>query len=751
MTVSATTNKQRTAGNGATTAFPATIKIFAETDIKVTTINNTTDALVNTLLLNDGGALGFTVVFDTDAETLTVTANTAPTSAEDIQILRVLPQTQTTDFPRATKFPALLNENALDKNTMILQDQQEVINRALVLPEESSLTNPALPEPVAGKALLWNAAATDLENSTDDFNDIVTDATTQAVAAAASASAASTSETNAATSETNAATSATNAATSETNAAADAVSTAADAVSTAADAVSTAADAAAASTSASNASTSETNAATSATNAATSETNAATSASNAATSETNAATSATNAATSETNAATSETNAGTSETNAATSETNAAASAAAVAPKWLFDASTAMADPGTGDIRLNNAALGSVTQIAISALTAETGNPDLSDFIITWDDSSHTPRGTITIRKGTAPGTFAIYSVTGAITDNATWLQIPVTFVDSNGTFSASDSMFTGFARSGDDGGGLANVVEDTTPQLGGFLDTNSFAINESEGAAVASATTTDIFGGNDGNTLHITGTTTIVDFTDASSVGQWRKIIFDGVLTLTHGSGITLPGSANITTAAGDYAFVYADTVSAFTVLYFKADGTAVAGGGGAMTLLATATAAASTELDFNSLISTSFSKYKLVFVDLITSAAAVINFQTDAAATFVTGDAIHTHQNDKYTLGGTTAIILTGAVNQTSVPLIAAGEVGAGGVWYGEMDFYINTGGAHRFGFESLILDDQGTQPTKARGVGRSSTNVGSIRINPASGNFTSGTVHLYGVENT
>jgi len=125
----------------------------------------------------------------------------------------------------------------------------------------------------------------------------------------------------------------------------------------------------------------------------------------------------------------------------------------------------------------------------------------------------------------------------------------------------------------------LDNIVDDTTPQLGGALDTNSKAINESEGAPVASATTTEIFGGDDGNTLHITGTTTITDFTDASSVGQWRKIIFDGILTLTHGSGITLQGGANITTAAGDFGFVYADAVDAFRVVYFKADGTAVAG----------------------------------------------------------------------------------------------------------------------------------------------------------------------------
>lgn len=147
----------------------------------------------------------------------------------------------------------------------------------------------------------------------------------------------------------------------------------------------------------------------------------------------------------------------------------------------------------------------------------------------------------------------------------------------------------------------FTSLAQDTTPQLGGPLDANGQAINESEGAAVASATTTDIFGGDDGNTLHITGTTTIVDFTDASGIGQWRKIIFDGILTLTHGSGITLPGSANITTAAGDYAFVYADAVDAFTVLYFRADGTAVVSAGGGYEYIETISASTSSTITFS------------------------------------------------------------------------------------------------------------------------------------------------------
>ncbi len=175
---------------------------------------------------------------------------------------------------------------------------------------------------------------------------------------------------------------------------------------------------------------------------------------------------------SETNAATSETNAATSETNAAVSEANAASNARA--EKYDFDAATAMAAPGTGNIRYNNASVSSVTQIAIAANTAVAGAPDISAHIDTWDDSNHLAlRGTITIRKGGAPATFAIFSVNGAITDNGSWLQVPVAHVASGGAWSAGDDMFVEFARTGDNGL-LASLLEDTTPQLGGDLDVNS-------------------------------------------------------------------------------------------------------------------------------------------------------------------------------------------------------------------------------------------------------------------------------------
>ena len=116
---------------------------------------------------------------------------------------------------------------------------------------------------------------------------------------------------------------------------------------------------------------------------------------------------------------------------------------------------------------------------------------------------------------------------------------------------------------------------------LSEVLDTNAFAIDESDAGNVASATTTNIWT-TTGNMLHVTGTTTITSLGTAARAGAMRKVIFDGILILTHGANLNLPGSANITTAAGDYAFVMADTTAQHDVLYFKKDGTAVVAAGG-------------------------------------------------------------------------------------------------------------------------------------------------------------------------
>lgn len=119
--------------------------------------------------------------------------------------------------------------------------------------------------------------------------------------------------------------------------------------------------------------------------------------------------------------------------------------------RWDFDSSTTMANPAAGNIRLNNAALASVTAITVSASSGSTGNPDVSDLVVTWDDSTSTVKGFLTVKKAAAPENFAVYQLT-SVTDNTTHLEFAVTHVASNGSYTASDELAIVFNRTGDKG-----------------------------------------------------------------------------------------------------------------------------------------------------------------------------------------------------------------------------------------------------------------------------------------------------------
>ncbi|MCK5446340.1 MAG: hypothetical protein KAI73_12005, partial [Rhodospirillaceae bacterium] len=121
---------------------------------------------------------------------------------------------------------------------------------------------------------------------------------------------------------------------------------------------------------------------------------------------------------------------------------------------YAFDASTTVSeDPGDGDFRLNNATIASATVMSFSNNTADSGNPDISDWMATWDDSTSTDiRGTITISELGSPAIFAIFSVNADLTDGGEYLDIPVAYVDGAGSFTASTKYVVSFSRTGNSG-----------------------------------------------------------------------------------------------------------------------------------------------------------------------------------------------------------------------------------------------------------------------------------------------------------
>jgi hypothetical protein len=126
-----------------------------------------------------------------------------------------------------------------------------------------------------------------------------------------------------------------------------------------------------------------------------------------------------------------------------------------------FGSATAMADPGNGGFRLNNAALASVTAAAFDDLSAATGNPDVSAAVLSWDDSTNTTnRGTILIKDVAAPQNFALYRITGASVDNAGWTQLALAHVASAGSFTNGNPCSIEFSPSG--AGGVSSIGKQT-------------------------------------------------------------------------------------------------------------------------------------------------------------------------------------------------------------------------------------------------------------------------------------------------
>jgi hypothetical protein len=593
MTISTTTSKVSYTGNGSTDVFAYTFKIFADSEVTVYVDGVLKSLTTHYTVSGAGSASGGNVTF--------TTGNT-PADTKPVVILRNITKTQLTDYVENDSFPAETHESALDKLTMLIQDVDNAVTGDIFRFSDSvgdagTVTITKTASERASKVLAFDtsgnlqadqeigtfkgnwAASTayairDIIKDTSNnniyiCNTVHTSSGSQPISSntdvakwnlIVDAASATTSATSASSSASTATTQAGIATTQAGIATAKAVLTASDATDTAADLVETAADV----------------------------------------------------------------------VLAEAAKVSAEAATGALAFKFTFDNSTSMADPSAGELRLNHGTVASVTAITFDAVSADTSNPDVSDYIASWDDGSNsTHEGYITIRKSGTPATYAVFSLTGAVTDNTGYLTAVVTHVDSNGSWTNGDTMYVSFARSGNVGatgpsggvgneladnvfriqdngdatkeiafeasgissgttrtitmpdanvtlvvGALANLSEDSSPALGGFLDANGNYIQMQKGGDISSASPTVI--DTDGDYFICTGTTGFSAMTVAADRHFFLE--FAGALTMTHGAGtLDLPSGANITTVAGDVAeFVSTASNVVTCVNYTKASGKA-------------------------------------------------------------------------------------------------------------------------------------------------------------------------------
>ncbi len=163
-----------------------------------------------------------------------------------------------------------------------------------------------------------------------------------------------------------------------------------------------------------------------------------------------------------------------------TGDTGATGSTAGTAGLGMtWESTTSDSDPGAGKISFNNSTLSSVSVLYVD--DADDASADISGYVQSWDDVSNSAsRGFVHVVKEGTTGTYALYKVTGAVTDASGYTKVPVSHIVSAGSFTDGDGVGVHFTQSGADGegsGDMNDVVDDSTPQLGGDLDLNNRVI----------------------------------------------------------------------------------------------------------------------------------------------------------------------------------------------------------------------------------------------------------------------------------
>ena len=132
----------------------------------------------------------------------------------------------------------------------------------------------------------------------------------------------------------------------------------------------------------------------------------------------------------------------------ATGATGSTAGTSGLGMTW--SSSTSDADPGAGKIAFNHGTVSSVSVLYVD--DADDAGADISTFVQSWDDVTNTvAKGYVQITKEGTTGTYALFKVSGAVTDASGYNKVAVTHVVSNGSFSNEDGVGVQFVQSGAD------------------------------------------------------------------------------------------------------------------------------------------------------------------------------------------------------------------------------------------------------------------------------------------------------------
>jgi hypothetical protein len=229
----------------------------------------------------------------------------------------------------------------------------------------------------------------------------------------------------------------------------------------------------------------------------------------------------------------------------------AAASAATIGVNGLlyqFSTGTSDTNPGSGKLAFNNASLSSATQLYINETDA--AGAGMASVLALWDDSTSTTKGTLYVFKVGSLSSFAVFTISGSMTDAGSYDKFTLTHVASGGSFAANDQLSVLFVPKGDKGDS-AVLATDTTWAAKGDL-----AVGTGDDAA------TILPVGSNGQVLTAdSAEPTGVKWSSASGSGDVtaatafgtdnRLLRSDGTAKGAQASGVTVDDTANMSGVA--------------------------------------------------------------------------------------------------------------------------------------------------------------------------------------------------------
>jgi len=231
-----------------------------------------------------------------------------------------------------------------------------------------------------------------------------------------------------------------------------------------------------------------------------------------------------------------------------TGSTGASGTNSQLAMTW--SSSTSDADPGAGKIAFNHATLSSVSILYVD--DADDASADISGYVQSWDDVSNAvARGIVTVTKEGTPSTYAMFKVSGAVTDASGYTKVPVTHVVSSGSFSNTDGVGVHFEYSGADGAGtsLSGSTNNTVATVTGANALIGEANLTFDGTDLLIASTGKLYL-NDAGGEHISGNGSILSIAGGNEIDLTATAIdINGTCDV---SGVsTFGAAANVTQQA--------------------------------------------------------------------------------------------------------------------------------------------------------------------------------------------------------